>query len=44
MGSIKKLFTKTYVIKLLEGSELKFSNKVGKYLGPEILKGIHTLK
>jgi D-alanyl-D-alanine carboxypeptidase len=44
MASITKLFTTTCIIKLLEGSQLKLTDKVVEYLVPEMLEGIHVFK
>ncbi len=44
MASITKLFTTTCIIKLLESSKLKLSDKLLRYLEPEMLEGIHVFK
>ncbi len=44
LASVTKLFTTTCIIKLLELSKLKLSDKIIKYFEPEMLRGIHTYK
>lgn len=44
VASITKLFTTTCIIKLLESSKLKLSDKLVKYLEPEMLEGIHVFR
>lgn len=44
MASITKLFTTACIIKLLEDSRLKLTDKVSEYLDPDLLKGIHVFK
>lgn len=44
MASITKLFTTTCIIKLLEGSKLKLTDKIVKYLDPETVEGIHIYR
>ncbi len=44
VASVTKLFTTTCIIKLLESSKLKLTDKVEQCFEPGMLKGIHNFK
>lgn len=44
MASVGKLFTSTLIAILYENGELSFNDSIGKFLEPQVMKGLHVYR